>query len=240
MKLRSVILASTFLIPGVALAADLPRRSAPVIAPVAPIFTWTGFYVGAHAGFAVTSADGSVLDRLATTGVLTNAARFGGEDTNFIGGIQAGYNAQFGNFVAGLEADVGYIGIDQTFIGTGVFAGTRATVEGGFYGTVRGRLGVAFDRFLPYITGGVAFADIERTAIDPPFSFSKRDTRAGFAVGAGVEYAFTNNLTFKAEYLYMQFEGRTFAAPTLAGINTTIKFDDVETHVGRVGLNYKF
>jgi outer membrane immunogenic protein len=224
-----------------AVAADLPMRAAPpapVVAAV-PVFTWTGFYVGVNGGYAFgDEADGrrSRFFRIRDNG-----------DGSALGGAQIGYNMQFGMFVAGIEADAQAIDLDAVY-GSDVrlrgFARRGNDNDGvdGF-GTVRGRLGLAFDRALVYATGGLAWrTDEDNNRRFGRFgNFRNDDDNIGWTVGGGVEYAFTNNLSAKVEGLYVDFSenndtrrarglfGRGF--PNLGG---------GEFGLVRAGLNYRF
>ena len=248
-----------------AFAADLPRREAPV-APIyaAPIFTWAGFYVGlnAGAGFATNNNNGgsnlfilpggSVLGSPGTNGVLTVGNNNSNNRTGFVGGGQVGYNFQFGNFVAGVEADIQYSDRNRrngtvtpfpgyTFVGAPglAFAPPPATVVTGFgsnnqnfFGTVRGRLGYAFDRALIYGTAGLAY--------------SGSNSRVGYAVGGGAEYAITNNFSLKLEGLYVDIRrsNSTFGTSFNLATNTIFVGDGArrrnEFFVVRAGVNYRF
>jgi outer membrane immunogenic protein len=195
-----------------ALAADLPRRGAPQQSFAAPpMFTWTGFYLGLNAG--------------GGWGKFTRDARGLDADTGFVGGVTAGYNAQFGNLVAGIEGDYNYSGIE------GKDSGVKGSLSS--FGTIRGRLGVAFDRALIYGTGGYAFGFGELNA----FGALKDDkTHQGYVVGAGIEYAVTQNVSIKGEYLYMPLGKQSYLKDVVpggvsAGLNTSIV---------RAGLNYRF
>jgi len=201
---------------GTALAADLPSRKGPVsFAPVAPIFTWTGLYAGVNGGAIFTdnriTSTGTAADTAANIAFSRRPPTVGASEEGFTIGGQIGYNYQFGNFVAGLEADIAYTDLSKTTR----FTGTTNAVsvfrqEMDYLGTVRGRLGYAFDRFLVYATGGFAYGDVSNRAtffnaglpnqID--YAGAKSDVKYGYTVGGGVEYAFTNNLSAKAEYLY--------------------------------------
>ena len=106
-----------------------------------------------------------------------------------------------------------------------------------WFGTVRGRVGYAFDRFLPYVTGGFAYGNVKNKVSHPTFgSFSDDNTQYGWTLGGGLEYAFTNNLTAKLEYLYVDLDKESINVP--GGTFNS----DVETKfsVVRAGLNYKF
>src|SRR3712207_5390474 len=176
--MKKILLASVALFgfAGAASAADLPVRSAPPapIVAAAPIFTWTGFYVGVNAGYGWSNDDFDAVD-------LADDDNDGG----FVGGAQVGYNYQIGSFVVGLEGDIQYadFGREFTYLGNDFESSD-------WFGTVRARAGVAFDRALVYATGGFAFADDAN----------------GWTVGGGVEYAFTNNLSAKIEGLYVNLE----------------------------------
>jgi outer membrane immunogenic protein len=219
-----------------AMAADLPSRRAP--APVfsaVPVFTWTGFYVGVNAGVGFSNNDDD--------GIVFGADTIFGDsddDTSFIGGAQAGYNYQIGSFVVGVEGDLQWADFGGT---TYVFPTGTATVDSDdWFGTVRARAGVAFDRALIYATGGWAFTD----------------NRSGWVVGGGIEYAFTNNLTVKLEGLYVNLDNNnnnngccfgngivgvsnTGAAITQAnfGFFGNNRNND-DFFIVRAGINYKF
>jgi outer membrane immunogenic protein len=194
-----------------ALAADLPSRRAPapIIAAV-PVFTWTGFYVGVNAGYGWNANDSI------TVGGLTFDLD---DEGGFVGGAQAGYNYQIGSFVVGLEGDIQYAdfgGDDRfDFDGDGILDDDFNTSD--WFGTVRARAGVAFDRALIYATGGFAFAD----------------NATGWTVGGGLEYAFTNNLSAKIEGLYVNLD----QDDNFPGLDLD---NDAEFGVVRAGLNFRF
>ena len=209
--MKKILLASVALFgfAGAAAAADLPMRAAPPapIIAAAPLFTWTGFYVGVNAGYGWSNDDFDAVD-------LADED----DDGGFVGGAQVGYNYQIGSFVVGLEGDIQYadFGADGTFDfdGDGVFDDDFDSSD--WFGTVRARAGVAFDRALIYATGGFAFADDAN----------------GWTVGGGVEYAFTNNLSLKVEGLYVSLD---------ADNEFDFDFDnDVDFGVVRAGLNFRF
>lgn len=204
------------------LAADLGRRpmEMPVKAPpmYSPAYNWSGFYLGVNGGGGWGSSN---WDTVPGSFDLSGA---------MIGGT-AGYNYQFGQTVVGLEGDIDWSNIrGSSTAGCALGCETRNN----WLGTVRARAGYAWDRFLPYVTGGVAFGGVE--ANTPGFAGAS-DTRVGWTVGGGVEYAITNNVSAKAEYLYVDLG--SFNCGLNCGVAAT---DNVSftSHVVRGGLNWKF
>lgn len=189
---------------GAAHAADLGVVQAPATYSSASQFDWTGFYAGINGGYGwadVSVAGFKLMD---------------GEGT--FGGLQVGYNHDFGDFVFGVEADAQLSGIKDN----GGFAYTLDN-----FGTVRARAGWSVDRFLPYVTGGLSWGNA--TAVGAP---QEHETYIGWAAGAGLEVAVTEQLSVKGEYLYLDFGGAGFGA---GGLDL-----DLKAHVVRAGLNYKF
>jgi outer membrane immunogenic protein len=192
-----------------ALAADLPRRGAPQQSFVAPpAFTWTGFYLGLNAG--------------AGWGSFTRDARGTDANTGFVGGITAGYNHQFSNIVVGIEGDYNYSGLE------GGSFGTKAGLTS--FGTVRGRLGVAFDRALVYGTGGYGFGFGTLNVL----GLKDDKSHQGYVIGGGIEYAVTQNISIKGEYLFMPLAKQTYFRG-LGGVDAGLN-----TNVVRGGVNYRF
>jgi outer membrane immunogenic protein len=211
-------------------AADLANRY-PVKAAVVPVqmFSWTGFYIGGNVGYAWGN---SSLDY---TPFLGPTFSYGlGNADGFTGGLQAGFNYQFANnVVLGLEADLQFadIGSNNLLIG-GPVGGAFASQSLDTYGTIRARMGYAFDRFLPYITGGAAWANTSYTG---PFGWTADSTHWGWTIGGGLEYAVTNNWTVKGEYQYLSFDGDSHTY--LNGDTVKTKYD---MSVLKAGVNYKF
>lgn len=267
---RRFLAAGATLVAGASLAtaADLPHRSAP-IAPApyyapAPAFSWTGFYVGATAGADFRSATATSVVARGFTAPAPGTAYQGsaGGSVGFTGGVHAGYNWQVQNgFVLGLEGDLDYVGhrsmrgpVLPGAPGTPYFAYTNP-VSGGseWIGTIRPRAGVAIDRALLYVTGGVAFGSVPgggsvryTTAVPATFvytSTSSSTTKVGWALGAGAEYAITPNLIGRVEYLYTSFGSKSvaYAAPAGAPVGSVFTAS-YKSNVGllRAGLSYKF
>ena len=192
-------------------AADIQQRQVVTKAPVmvAPVFTWTGPYVGISGGYGWGDTD-----------------RFGVEGALL--GVTAGYNWQMNQVVFGVEGDISWSDIN----GSGPCgAGTRCTVNNNWLGTARGRLGWAAGQFMPYVTGGLAFGDIEARRIGFGSSSS---TEVGYALGAGVEAALWGPVSAKIEYLFVDL-GRGGNVP-----GPGAQANDFQTNIIRAGLNYRF
>ena len=209
-------------VAGPALAADLPTRAAPA-APVAaaPAFTWTGFYVGANAGYGwgsvrLTDSDGDWI-----SGRLDGA----------IGGGQIGYNFQTGSVVLGVETDIQATGLSRSFVDDD----EAVTSKIQYFGTVRGRIGMSFDNIMPYVTAGLAYANNKITAREGNLAISSSKTHFGWTVGAGVEADLGNGWSVKGEYLYVDMPNKTYLPNLDGGVRVRSDF-----HVARIGLNYRF
>jgi outer membrane immunogenic protein len=204
------------------LAADLPRPAFKAPVYVAP-FSWSGFYVGINGGYGWGTSDWS------STATSTDVKIKGG----LIGGT-LGYNLQTGNWVWGVETDIDYSTLDGTNTGTGICTGpVGCETQNHWLGTARGRIGYAFDRWLPYFTGGAAYGDVKMT---PNSGLSESETRLGWTLGGGVEWAFMGAWSAKLEYLYVDLGTATCSAAT-CGVQTDVDF---KANVVRAGINYRF
>ena len=223
-------------ISSTALAADLPSRPAPVAPVYVPIFTWTGLYVGLNAG--VGWADNTTLF---VDDSLFGPSSFGvGSDAGFVGGGQIGYNFQTGAFVFGVEADIQYADLSSK-ANWGAYSYSFNGGGSQYFGTVRARVGYAFDRVLVYVTGGLAYGGLN----DNWWGGSNSST--GWTLGGGVEYAFTNNWTAKIEGLYVNLDqGNHIEAVNYIAGAASPAAANVSSQSGegggviRVGVNYKF
>jgi outer membrane immunogenic protein len=219
-----------------AIAADIPARpyKAPVM-PAAPYHSWSGFYIGIHLGAARSRLKAGSIEPEESDEITTD------HDIGVIAGGQFGVNWQAGQWVFGLEGDLGYLGLkNRATFPVGATPEDAFQTKFGLYGTATGRLGVSFDRLLAYAKGGFAFADIDHSATDfedPAESISFRKTRTGWTAGGGLEYAFAPNWSAKLEYLYMDFGDVTRPNPVDAG--ESILFDD-RVHTVKLGVNYRF
>lgn len=211
----AVLLASTAV-----QAADLLAFQPEPLASYAPAFSWTGFYVGANAGYGWGSVDTSLVGQ-----PDYNANGFGG-------GVHAGYNYDFGGLVIGAEADFSLSDMKYSvLVGTTTIA---QRIEN--FGSVRARVGLPVDRFMPYVTGGFAYGTGSLDASSGAVSYSERQTHAGWTIGAGAEYAATDNVVLRAEYLYTDLGSRNYLSGSIPpGIDAHAKFSTL-----RAGVSFKF
>lgn len=235
------LLAATTLGVGAAAAADLPGK-APMYSP-ASVFSWTGLYVGANAGYGWASGS-STITPSGGGGSLSGSGNLNG----FIGGGQVGYNWQTGNVVLGLEAD--FQGSAQKKTTTiGCDAGCTLTETDGidWFGTARGRIGYAFDRFMVYGTGGAAWTSASdkldiaaRGATANLLSVS--GNKVGWTLGGGAEWMMWDHWSAKLEYLYIRTSNLTGtgAIPAFFGGGTVTEAVTFNNSIVRVGLNYHF
>jgi outer membrane immunogenic protein len=244
-------------------AADIARRAPPVVAPVvAPpvVYNWSGFYIGGNVGGKWADHDGDIfLDNVVgftPLGLLTFGNGGNGSEGAFVGGGQIGFNWQTGAWVFGIEGDFQGTSLDRTFVCCGPLApaffvpGDTLSVKNDWQASIRGRIGYAWDRFMVYATGGVAFANLEATvALQPvggvPGLFaSASDTLTGWTVGGGIEFGLWDNWSLGAEYRFSSFDAGDFALGNLpVTLITTAPLRssfDLETHEVTARLNYRF
>jgi outer membrane immunogenic protein len=216
------VLAVTFAAPAVQ-AADLGGRPGsykdePDVGP--PRYLWTGLYLGATAGYGWGTSRHTDI----------NGATTGDFDTDgFIGGGTLGYNLQAGQIVWGIETDFSFTDISgRSFVACG--AGCSSSTD--WLWTLRGRVGLDLNGWMPYITGGLAVGDI--SAVTQAVSMGS-ETAAGWTVGGGLEVKLDRNWSVKAEYLFVDLGDM---GGNLGGVPIRIDFD--ELHIVRAGINYKF
>lgn len=221
--------AGAVVLAGTAVAADLPSRAPPpVYVPPVPVFTWTGIYIGGQVGYAWGTLKTSLTPPIGP--VVANSFTANG----VIGGAHVGYNWQGGPWVLGVEGSVDGTSIDSTVTVAGANFTGRLPIEG----SIRGRLGVAWDRFLAYATGGVAFGGF--TSVYPAIvlpSTTVSVTRTGWTAGGGVEYAITNNWSARVEYRYSDFGSYTDFPASIGSLPVRRHFTH---HQVQAGFSYKF
>jgi outer membrane immunogenic protein len=229
---------ATSIMAGSAMAADLPVYKAP---PVVPIFSWTGIYIGVHAG-----AGWGIKEETFTTATLRSDNQY--SVTGFLGGAQVGFNYQVGSWVWGAEAQFSWSDLDGK---TGCNAGApvalvncHAKVD--WLGTAAARVGFVVDKALVFVKGGGAWVHdkYDTTFFAAPFTNIHVDeTRWGWMFGTGIEYAFGGNWSAKVEYDYLDFGTHTTSFPGLGalvtGANEAVDIRQ-RIHLVKFGLNYRF
>src|SRR5215831_17135663 len=199
----------------VAHAADMPAKALPVI--TAP-YNWSGFYVGANFGGAWTSGSLNIPNN-----------NFYGGLTEFIAGVQAGYNFQAGHLLLGVEGDFDW----ATFSHPALPTPTLGSVSQNWIGTIAGRIGLVEDRWLVYGKLGGGWVNSNATLNFPGVSWTGSTTTPGWLAGVGVEYGFKSHWTVKLEYDYLGLSNWT--SPTLPPIQLNRDLQMV-----KFGPNYKF
>jgi len=191
---------------GVAQAADLSYGSRAPYTVNQPLnsYSWAGPYLGGNLGYA--------------WGTVENNPT---KPSGFVGGVQGGYNwQQQGPLVFGIEGDIQATGADDTF--------APWKFSNPWFGTVRGRVGYAFNNILFYGTGGLAFGELRAET----FGLSETHTNVGWTLGVGTEVGLAQNWTAKIEYLYVDLASDNF---TITGVSNAYRFGLV-----RAGVNYHF
>lgn len=217
-----------------------------------PSVDWSGFYLGVNAGRAWSNADFSITQTGSWVGNPADlaAATDGSFDLNggSFGGL-LGYNVQYGRWLLGIEADLGSLSAESRRAG-GAIPSTSINsfsqrAEVSWMASIRGRLGVTFDRALLYTTAGVAFADWDVGMLMDAGGlaiFDKSVVQSGWIAGGGVEFALNRNWSLKGEYLYADFGVKgssAFQPPSFPSYTHDHKVK-LETQILRAGLNYTF
>ncbi|CAL8974104.1 hypothetical protein RHODGE_RHODGE_00974 [Rhodoplanes serenus] len=241
------------LVTGPALAADMAARmpvKAPPLAPV-PAFSWTGSYFGVNVGY---GWGRQRTEFNAGFGGLGFGAEERQDVDGVFGGVQGGFNWQVGQFVLGIENDIQFSGQEGDtlyslgfgFPGGPVGPTLAANHELRWFGTSRSRLGVTTwnNQMLFYVTGGAAYGQV-RSTYDlgvggfPVASLDTKNTRFGWTVGGGMEWAMAPNWSIKAEYLYLDL-GREEASVAFLGTPALALESRFTDHIARIGANYRF
>ncbi|MGO9174201.1 MAG: outer membrane protein [Rhodomicrobium sp.] len=201
-----------------------------------PLPLWQGFYIGGSVGWASSSVNAAnnaiLLDSSGTVPFSSLSA------SGVFGGAQLGYNVQAGNFVYGIEIDLG--GLDAGTSGTFADPGSKRVIYvssgAGFYGDVTGRAGLTLGNALIYAKGGFAFFNGDVHVADPFDSIGQNSgTFTGWTVGGGVEYLLAPNWTVKVEYQYFDFDNNNFSA---FGSSNLRLDNNLTANTVKVGFNF--
>jgi outer membrane immunogenic protein len=248
-----------------ALAADMAVKARP--APVAMGYNWTGWYVGVNGGgeWGRSDAGLAILNNsyvpAATATILANGNNRINNSGGLVGG-QFGYLWQSGAFVGGVEASIDWMGIRGSVTRSGLFGGApfdtfNESVKTDWLALLLGRAGVDFNGWMPYVTGGLAVTNFRYSStftdiLSPAASnASISQTRAGWAVGAGLEYRITPSWSLRGEYLYADFGSISGSSPVinpltgvqynLAGGGLTFQHSaNLRENIARLALSYHF
>jgi outer membrane immunogenic protein len=237
---KKLIVAVAFvgLSAGVTFAADVAPRLY-TKAPPLRSYDWTGFYAGVNVGGGV----GQSLTTQATPSAPAVATSSYLNATGLIAGGQMGYNWQWSSLVLGVEADIQGSGMESDATCSLLCLATsgRFSQQIDWFGTVRGRAGLATGPVLSYITGGLAYGDVTTSVVTVngvTNSANFSETRTGWTFGSGVEASLGGNWTGKLEYLYLDL-GRQ-SGTYVTGALTSVVTSEVQAHIFRAGLNYRF
>ena len=212
-------IAAAGLLSGSALASDLPIKAPVYEAPIAaPPYNWSGFYVGANFGGAWTSGSLNIPNN-----------NFYGGLTEFIGGVQAGYNFQAGHFLFGVEGDFDGASFGHPALPTP----TLGSVSQNWIGTIAGRVGLVADRWLVYAKLGGGWVHSNAVLNFPGVSWIGSNTSSGWLAGVGLEYGFKSHWTIKLEYDYLGLSN--WNSPTVPSVALNRDLQMV-----KAGINYKF
>jgi outer membrane immunogenic protein len=232
--LGSVALAA--MIAGPAKAADMPLKAPPPVA----YYSWTGCYVGVHVGGKSSNSEvnyGNNTLAIAPGTPATGRIYMSGA----LGGGQIGCNYQFaGGWVIGVEVDGSAVQSDGQSVET-LFPAFRIQTTEHWMATARGKLGYAWDKWLFYVTGGGAWAELQTANYAPVGGLAaiQKNTVNGWTAGVGAEYALGYGWSIKGEYLYMDFRNSTYFTPT-----TPVALSEFNVHLRqsavKFGMNYKF
>lgn len=230
--------------------ADVPPPVAPIYRPpptvVAAAYNWSGFYIGANGGYAWGRGDATMtlVGNAFGAGTVTGDGKLDGP----LAGGQIGFNWQTGILVLGAEVDGQWSGqkLTSTVVGCGVCPLTE-TFKSQWFATARARLGVAWDNVLLYGTGGVALTNLDyrftgSTGGATVTILELSDNKVGWTAGGGLEIGISRYVSAKVEYLYIATSGFTATGPVPAafGGGTATARADLNAHVARFGLNFRF
>ena len=209
-------------------AADMARPVyQPPVAVAVPIYNWSGFYIGGNIGWAFGNSSATYNP----TGETWDVGKNG-----FLGGGQAGFNWQTGNFVFGIEGDISWIDGKRNRSWNGGITGDGGT---DWAATIAGRFGFAANNVLWYGKAGAGWVNNTATIYDNTGTtvWTGSNTNVGWLIGAGVEVALTQNWTTKLEYNYLNLDNWTGTPGILNGDSVSISRT---VQMLKVGLNYKF
>jgi outer membrane immunogenic protein len=257
LRIKSLLAVSTiaaaFAFAGAVSAADIAVEPEPEV-----VSDWTGFFLGVHAGVAggrfEYPVDIDCFDGRCEDGFSILDSEFELDSSGIFAGGQIGVNWQVENFLLGVVGDISWTNLEGNLEADGTVLESidfdfSAGSEVNWFGTIRGRLGWLWTpTFMTYVTGGGAFGNIEASAHldinnNEIFDVSDDSTEWGWTVGGGAEYKITENLTFLAEYLFIDLGKRNLFNETFEGQEVDIEVnidEDTQFHTLKAGFNWLF
>ncbi len=235
-----------YIIAMAACIAACPAQAADIALPVykAPPMSgygWGGCYLGAEGGGVFGTSRQDAVNAGALSGDTITGA-FGVSGSLFGGTV--GCNYQRGNFVLGLEDDMSWTNMSGSTFDLPPFdPSTVSATKENWIDTLRARAGIAWDRWLGYVTGGAAFAGTSVSVCNALGCAGGSRTRAGWTLGAGVEYALLDHWSVKLEYLFADFGTASYINPAVAlpgGFTVVTRDVSLSESIARIGVNYKF
>ncbi len=218
-------------------AADMPVASQPPIthpwhqlSSTSAAATWHGLYFGGQVGGGWGNYDY----------IFPSTTNVGSSLSGAIGGALGGYNWQVGRFVVGVEGDISASGISGASTCPTTTYTCNAAVD--WLGTVRGRVGLPINNFLPYVTAGVAFGGMTRTSTRTPSSdtLTQSATHTGWVAGGGVDFSLANNWTVGGEVLYVDLGAESYPAATVGAGNFSKVTIGSQFTIARIRALYRF
>jgi outer membrane immunogenic protein len=243
----ALAVAAVLLLADTSFAGTEPSaRESKAVAPITTECNWNGFYLGINGGGEFGHSEDKDLDNYNFPD-----RPWGYSESSFVGGEQAGYNWQFGWIVFGPEIDLGYVDLNGRALEPGDPHDTFGESNSDFYGTFRGRIGIAAGCWLFYGTGGGIAVNYDTRVIDTSLTVagpdsinaSKQELDWGYTVGGGIERMFQmwgRRWSLKIEYLYFNLDDQTFSAISGNGFGPYSWRAETEGHIVRAGLNFHF
>jgi outer membrane immunogenic protein len=236
--MRRILLAATALVAfnTAALSADMPVKAPAYQVAPAPYESWTGFYAGLNGGYGWASR--ALLGDTSDSPCCV-------KPRGWFGGGQLGYNYEINRWVWGIETDIQGADISRTVHDLNFGDTLQSKVD--WFGTVRGRLGYAFNPLLVYFTGGFAYGNVNNSAVGPVLTASPYHidhVATGYVLGGGFEYKIAPNWSLKAEYQYINLGKNDPTNPAGVAYDSFASpprfVRDTDFHTVRVGVNYLF
>ncbi|AMS43167.1 MULTISPECIES: outer membrane protein [Aminobacter] len=231
----------TLFASSLALAASLPAAASDALSAPPAGFVWTGGYAGVHLGYGGDRTTVTELDDYSFSAFGDTQFKF--NSNGFLGGVHAGYNWQSGQLVYGVEFDFTGANIDKTVANSMMpMSNESFSTKIDWFSTARVRLGYSIDRFLPFVTGGAALGHIRSSYDDNDPSQNNHavadEVVGGWTIGAGAQYALTDNWSVRAEYLFVDLND---SQGSLLDGNDRYRYDfDNNIHAVRLGASYRF